>query len=213
MKVKVESRALFFLLGLEFLVELHSAEDDEERAGEGEGQAHEGGDESANGEDGEEDASEEGEADGFGGVFTHEFLGAVGEVFDGFAPVAAAGWRRLVRRWVRFVHKKGVGGCGTIAAECITAGKLLRRPSLSSWRGWSTDVFAENENIRLASGRLLLSCAAPIPNGGHSSMVELQIVVLAVAGSSPVGHPIFPRRGKWGGKERSMSIRRLSSTL
>ena len=28
-------------------------------------------------------------------------------------------------------------------------------------------------------------------NGGRSSMVELQIVVLAVAGSSPVGHPIF----------------------
>lgn len=27
-------------------------------------------------------------------------------------------------------------------------------------------------------------------DGGHSSMVELQIVVLAVAGSSPVGHPI-----------------------
>ncbi len=26
-------------------------------------------------------------------------------------------------------------------------------------------------------------------NGGRSSMVELQIVVLAVAGSSPVGHP------------------------
>ncbi len=25
--------------------------------------------------------------------------------------------------------------------------------------------------------------------GGHSSMVELQIVILAVAGSSPVGHP------------------------
>jgi hypothetical protein len=26
-------------------------------------------------------------------------------------------------------------------------------------------------------------------DGGHSSMVEPQIVVLAVAGSSPVGHP------------------------
>ena len=34
-------------------------------------------------------------------------------------------------------------------------------------------------------------------NGGRSSMVELQIVVLAVAGSSPVGHPTFsqPRLG------------------
>ncbi len=28
-------------------------------------------------------------------------------------------------------------------------------------------------------------------DGGHSSMVELQIVVLVVAGSSPVGHPVF----------------------
>ena len=28
-------------------------------------------------------------------------------------------------------------------------------------------------------------------DGGRSSMVELQIVVLVVAGSSPVGHPIF----------------------
>lgn len=26
-------------------------------------------------------------------------------------------------------------------------------------------------------------------DGGRSSMVELQVVVLAVAGSSPVGHP------------------------
>ena len=30
---------------------------------------------------------------------------------------------------------------------------------------------------------------AHFPNGGRSSMVELQIVILAVAGSSPVGHP------------------------
>src|SRR5688500_15239815 len=28
--------------------------------------------------------------------------------------------------------------------------------------------------------------------GGYSSMVEPQIVVLDVAGSNPVGHPIFP---------------------
>src|SRR3954464_11461691 len=30
----------------------------------------------------------------------------------------------------------------------------------------------------------------PLLGGGHSSMVEPQIVVLDVAGSSPVGHPI-----------------------
>src|SRR6266567_3077864 len=41
-------------------------------------------------------------------------------------------------------------------------------------------------------------------DGGRSSMVELQIVVLVVAGSSPVGHPIFlnpkiqvPNSGLW----------------
>lgn len=31
-----------------------------------------------------------------------------------------------------------------------------------------------------------------LPNGGRSSMAELQVVVLAVAGSSPVDHPITP---------------------
>ena len=30
-------------------------------------------------------------------------------------------------------------------------------------------------------------------DGGRSSMVELQIVILAVAGSSPVGHPFLFR--------------------
>jgi hypothetical protein len=30
-----------------------------------------------------------------------------------------------------------------------------------------------------------------VSDGGRSSMVEPQIVVLVVAGSSPVGHPIF----------------------
>ena len=36
----------------------------------------------------------------------------------------------------------------------------------------------------------LLTYCGP-PDGDRSSMVELQIVVLAVAGSSPVGHPQF----------------------
>ena len=31
----------------------------------------------------------------------------------------------------------------------------------------------------------------PVHGGGRSSMVEPQIVILVVAGSSPVGHPIF----------------------
>ena len=34
-----------------------------------------------------------------------------------------------------------------------------------------------------------VSC--PVHGGGRSSMVEPQIVILVVAGSSPVGHPIF----------------------
>ena len=42
-------------------------------------------------------------------------------------------------------------------------------------------------------------------NGGRSSMVEPQIVILVVAGSSPVDHPIFPigvsSETRAGGKE------------
>src|SRR4051812_27085792 len=50
-------------------------------------------------------------------------------------------------------------------------------------------------------------------DGGHSSMVEPQIVVLAVAGSSPVGHPIpdasmFSRRS---GSERALAHRLLKA--
>jgi hypothetical protein len=43
--------------------------------------------------------------------------------------------------------------------------------------------------LQSAYGNLKFS----LPRGGRSSMVELQIVVLVVAGSSPVGHPINPR--------------------
>jgi hypothetical protein len=32
-----------------------------------------------------------------------------------------------------------------------------------------------------------------VSDGGRSSMVEPQIVVLVVAGSSPVGHPVFEK--------------------
>ena len=46
------------------------------------------------------------------------------------------------------------------------------------------------KTIRLASRDLLLPSRPR--NGGRSSMVELQFVVLAVAGSSPVDHPISP---------------------
>jgi hypothetical protein len=37
------------------------------------------------------------------------------------------------------------------------------------------------------------SCSPLRAHGDRSSMVELQIVVLAVAGSSPVGHPMILR--------------------
>ena len=44
--------------------------------------------------------------------------------------------------------------------------------------------FAKRDaNLKLALGQRI--------DGGRSSMVEPQIVVLVVAGSSPVGHPIF----------------------
>jgi hypothetical protein len=38
--------------------------------------------------------------------------------------------------------------------------------------------------------RALMARYAILNNGGRSSMVELQIVVLAVAGSNPVGRPV-----------------------
>ena len=63
------------------------------------------------------------------------------------------------------------------------AGTNLRRPPTNS--------------LELAAEQLKLN-ACEIPpfggyflTGGRSSMVELQIVVLAVAGSSPVGRPLF----------------------
>ena len=43
------------------------------------------------------------------------------------------------------------------------------------------------QKVPVANARVLVVSAAL--NGGRSSMVEPQIVVLAVAGSSPVGHP------------------------
>jgi hypothetical protein len=54
----------------------------------------------------------------------------------------------------------------------------------------------EAENVplrdlpRLQRIRPLTRLSAARDDGGHSSMVEPQIVVLVVAGSSPVGHPI-----------------------
>ena len=48
--------------------------------------------------------------------------------------------------------------------------------------------FPRGEKISLAILRSLIVSGAP--NGVRSSMVESQIVILVVAGSSPVGHPI-----------------------
>ena len=45
--------------------------------------------------------------------------------------------------------------------------------------GKTIGIFRKDANVR------------PRKDGGRSSMVELQFVVLAVAGSSPVDHPIF----------------------
>ncbi len=47
--------------------------------------------------------------------------------------------------------------------------------------------------IRLASSQDALICFSS-ENGGRSSMVEPWIVVPAVAGSSPVGHPVLVLR-------------------
>ncbi len=57
-------------------------------------------------------------------------------------------------------------------------------------------VFRSRLRNGLESTSPLLFC--PPFNGDRSSMVELQIVVLAVAGSSPVDHPPSPRLGRGG---------------
>ena len=44
-------------------------------------------------------------------------------------------------------------------------------------------------NFHLPQNRFRVTLSAPKQNGGRSSTVELQIVVLDVAGSSPVDHP------------------------
>ena len=51
----------------------------------------------------------------------------------------------------------------------------------------------KGEAGRLQKIGALTKLPAARGDGGHSSMVEPQIVVLVVAGSSPVGHP-FPFR-------------------
>ena len=48
---------------------------------------------------------------------------------------------------------------------------------------WKSPVLCLQKKIQI-----LKSCF-PANDGGRSSMVEPQIVVLVVAGSSPVGHP------------------------
>jgi hypothetical protein len=56
---------------------------------------------------------------------------------------------------------------------------------------------AFNIPVDKAPGKIeLRAYLALVEYGGRSSMVELQIVVLAVAGSSPVGHPIPFQRQK-----------------
>ncbi len=49
-------------------------------------------------------------------------------------------------------------------------------------------------NFHLPLSRFRVTFPTPKQNGGRSSTVELQIVVLDVAGSSPVDHPTFLRR-------------------
>src|SRR4030095_9468437 len=74
-------------------------------------------------------------------------------------------------------------------------GRTQKAPSPvedSPWRARSRQS-SSDPTVRLGP----LPLQSQMPNlksesaGGHSSMVEPQIVVLVVAGSSPVDHPIF----------------------
>ena len=79
---------------------------------------------------------------------------------------------------------------------------------------WLSCNAREHRTVIISHQRAIFGAFAfAIPNlksrferdGGHSSMVELQIVVLAVAGSSPVGHPSSFRVGSEG-PPRSASL-------
>src|SRR5687768_9304985 len=93
-------------------------------------------------------------------------------------------------------------GAALIAPQCGATCKLLprhRRIRLSI----ICRMPEEARNIRWQTAGFCY--LARLENGGRSSMVELQVVVLAVAGSSPVGHPFslfsgrFPRKWRMDG--------------
>ena len=64
---------------------------------------------------------------------------------------------------------------------------LARAPRMKKQTKKASLFFAKPDaNLKLALRRR--------SDGGRSSMVEPQIVVLVVAGSSPVGHPILAER-------------------
>ena len=75
--------------------------------------------------------------------------------------------------------------CGLDLTSGDYPGSRAHRVRSLSWLGGNLAV---GKRVRFAILRGL-------KNGGRSSMVESQIVILVVAGSSPVGHPISPRDG------------------
>ena len=69
---------------------------------------------------------------------------------------------------------------------------MRRRQTSPTFGGWNGKLNeADLSRLNLTWGMRKSSVFAI---GGRSSMVEPQIVVLAVAGSSPVGHPILLHR-------------------
>src|SRR5207253_5928083 len=78
--------------------------------------------------------------------------------------------------------------------------RFMRRRSAMISRLWAEFRSTGGENYRRERGKSRPLFAKRDSNfkilfrandGGRSSMVEPQIVVLVVAGSSPVGHPLF----------------------
>ena len=80
----------------------------------------------------------------------------------------------------------------TAQCHCALQSPIPRTPIFSKCVAWGARCRSDFSRLNLTVGMRKSSVFAI---GGRSSMVEPQIVVLAVAGSSPVGHPILKVSG------------------
>ena len=86
-------------------------------------------------------------------------------------------------------------GCSTprFGVGKMTEGGSRRKEFVQKRRGGPRRLLGAHGKNNWQTLVLCYPAGPVFSDGGRSSMVELQIVILVVAGSSPVGHPIFQR--------------------